>query len=760
MTFLASNAFLIWLLAASLPVVLYWLYRRRKSVVQWSANYILRRTLREAGNRNLWRQIVILSLRTLAIAALVVALAQPFLPRAAPPGELPHGDGSLHQIVLADNSRSMSIRYHSVTREAEMRSRLEGLLARMRHGDHCDLVPLAVAAGDDQQSISVPCPATPEQIAEIIDRLQLLERPARLLDGLQRAAEQFHVTASNNRHLVLLGDLSRKDLPDSQDLLNLKPELKRLAVRTACYEIRDEDRPNLAILDMTAGSTTMYAGWQYHVYLTLRNYGLQACESTLHIQIRAGDKTISQQSLPLDMKPMEQKIYDYPLTMPSVAGLVKIEASVDDESYRYDNIRSFSAYCKPAAKVLLVHSPQEDEIPQALWRESYYMQTALAAIARPAATETGPQKSGASRVRDPKTGELVWVKAGDGAPAADRAVRPELQLALERVSSADLTPQQVSSADAVVMCGVGQISPEVRAALERFVERGGGLLLGMGEGVYEDEFNDSFASLSPARLTRRFNPTQRNRTDWEYDAPHRLIEKTFTHPLLRHYLNETEGSIENVRIYNYFRLENPPAGLMMLDNGDPLLVERRIGRGAVLMLTSSLGGSWNTFPVRNMYSNFVYAWLTYLCSLKDLNRNLEIGDPLILEAEQPGLLIAAPDAKEAAQPLREKVVDNHKFYRYDNLNSAGEYRLVSATSESGSVAVREQLVESDTLGLSPSERSGFEEHLGCHVVSRWDAMADLLTAEEHRGVELLGFLVLAIMVLMFLDSSLTRIWFR
>ena len=61
-----------------------------------------------------------------------------------------------------------------------------------------------------------------------------------------------------------------------------------------------------------------------------------------------------------------------PLTMPAVEGQVNIEASVDDESYQYDNSRSLSAYCKPAARILLVHPPQEDEIPKLLWRDSYY----------------------------------------------------------------------------------------------------------------------------------------------------------------------------------------------------------------------------------------------------------------------------------------------------------------------------------------------------------------------------------------------------
>jgi hypothetical protein len=335
-----------------------------------------------------------------------------------------------------------------------------------------------------------------------------------------------------------------------------------------------------------------------------------------------------------------------------------------------------------------------------------------------------------------------------------------MKVALERVPIADLTAQQIAAADAVVLAGVGQVSPEIVEALVRFVEHGGGVLLSGGESVFEDDFNDTLAALSPARLARRFDATQRDRADWEYDAPHRQIEKTFTHPLLRHYLSEAEGSIENVRIYNYFRLVDPPAALMTLDNGDPLLLERNLGRGKVLLLTSSLGGAWSTFPVRNMYANFVYAWLTYLCSFRDLDRNLEVGEPWILDAAQPDLRVAAPDASAASEPLVEKAVDGRKFYRYDALATAGKYRLVSAAGEFESVTVRAPLVESNTLGLADRERGKFEDQLGCRVVREWNSMADVLSAEEHRGIDLAGVPMLLILLLILLDGVLTRVWFR
>lgn len=766
MTFLASKLFLGWLAAAVLPLVVYWLYRRRKTVVEWSANYILRLTLRREGKNRLWKVITILALRVLVLLLIVLALARPLWERPPAADTLPHGEGSLHQVILVDNSRSMCLRYHSFTRDDEMRSRLETLLGRMRHGDQCELIPLAVPEGTRPAVLRVRCPASPTEIANVLDSLRLVERPAAVADGLQLAAERFHVTSANQRQLLWLGDLSSKDVPDLEPFQTLKRELAALNVKSVIYEIRDREneRPNLAIADFRAGATAMFSGWKYHLYVALRNYGSASLQSAVTVQVRQGERVLDTQSLPLDMKPQEQRLFDFPFLAPNgVDGLVSLRVSVTDDSYPWDNAREFAVALRPSARVLLVVHPAEEEMARPLWRDSRYLETALSALGRKAADAAAPAKvgRGATLVRDPNTGQLVAgevaVKAGpQGADA-----RPAMRMLFERLKPDELTPDKVAAADAVVFFGVSRVEPPVRDALLRLVAHGGGVLFGMADSIIADEFNDCFAGLAPLPLAESYAPLQRDRADWDYDAPHRQIEKTFEHPLLRRYLDEAEGSIEHVRVYNYFRVRGDGEPLMTLNNGDPLLLECAVGRGRVLMLTSSLGGQWNTLPVRNMYVNLVYAWLTHLCSFRGLDRNLTRGDPLIVDAPgTPKLMVATPAGGAAVGPLPVRVVDGQPYVRFDGLREGGEYRVFQAGTEEQRFLVQESLFESDTRGFSPEERTTLAASIGGQAVDQWARVGAALGAEAHAGVELLGPLVLLLMLVLLADVILTRIWFR
>ena len=253
MSFLGGTAFLGWLAAALVPLVVYWLMRRRKTELRWSANLILRRTLARSGRRAFWRQATILALRVLAILLVVLALARPLWPRPAPAGSLPHGEGILHQIILLDNSDSLSIAYQGHTRESELRARLQTLLTRMQAGDVAELIPLAVAPGEQLKPWSVSVPMSPEAWQALDRQLTLHQAVARWQDGLQLAAERFHVTSSQNRHLVLLSDFSAADLPPAVELGRFAPVFAGLGVRLAGYHLQDRERPNLEVHALQTG---------------------------------------------------------------------------------------------------------------------------------------------------------------------------------------------------------------------------------------------------------------------------------------------------------------------------------------------------------------------------------------------------------------------------------------------------------------------------------------------------------------------------
>jgi hypothetical protein len=105
MTFL--NTALLWgVLAASIPIIIHLINRRRHKTVKWAAMQFLLKATRESRGKKKLRHILILTCRALAIAALIFAAARPVVS-----GLLGWGGGSIDTVVLIlDRSASMELR--------------------------------------------------------------------------------------------------------------------------------------------------------------------------------------------------------------------------------------------------------------------------------------------------------------------------------------------------------------------------------------------------------------------------------------------------------------------------------------------------------------------------------------------------------------------------------------------------------------------------------------------------------------------------
>ena len=102
MSFLSQP--ILWgLFAASVPVIIHLLNRRRFRIVKWAATSFLLKASRESRGKKKLKHFLILACRALAIAALIFAVARPLIG-----GFLGSGSGSVGTVVLIlDRSASM-----------------------------------------------------------------------------------------------------------------------------------------------------------------------------------------------------------------------------------------------------------------------------------------------------------------------------------------------------------------------------------------------------------------------------------------------------------------------------------------------------------------------------------------------------------------------------------------------------------------------------------------------------------------------------
>src|SRR5207249_11806369 len=96
--------------------------------------------------------------------------------------------------------------------------------------------------------------------------------------------------------------------------------------------------------------------------------------------------------------------------------------------------------------------------------------------------------------------------------------------------------------------------------------------------------------------------------------------------------------LDRARIYRRHQFD-PASGkdvyvLLQVQHVDPIVVERKLGRGRVLVQSIPLGVSWSTLPLCQAYVAMLHEWLWYASEPGLPKRNLAPGEAIIERTEK------------------------------------------------------------------------------------------------------------------------------
>ncbi len=185
-----------------------------------------------------------------------------------------------------------------------------------------------------------------------------------------------------------------------------------------------------------------------------------------------------------------------------------------------------------------------------------------------------------------------------------------------RVRSADsLSPDDLAKA-AVVVLNDAPIAQTTADRLKSFVERGGGLFLAMGERASWPASADILPGVPGPRVDRTRGPAAR------------LGALEYGHPLLEVFRGPRTGDFASARFYSYRSVTAAPnvQTLARFDDGQPALLERRVGTGRVLMWMSTLDTSWSDLALKPVFVPFVHRALRHLGSYREPRPWRTVGD--------------------------------------------------------------------------------------------------------------------------------------
>lgn len=196
-------------------------------------------------------------------------------------------------------------------------------------------------------------------------------------------------------------------------------------------------------------------------------------------------------------------------------------------------------------------------------------------------------------------------------------VTPTILPAIELAAAPDF-----EQFDAVILADVPRLPRGAAQSLEGFMQRGGGVLVTVGQRS-SDEFYNSWVGMDgqqllPARLVDAIVPNNE-----EPDITPSL--DTFRHPAVRLISNRLESDFETGAFDHYWRLEEVGDAVVggRLNNGDAYLVSKKIGLGNLVMLGSSLDLRSGNLPSRQSFVPFIHELVYFLANPAAYDLNLE-----------------------------------------------------------------------------------------------------------------------------------------
>ena len=207
MSFLQQS--LLWgLLAASIPILIHLLNRKRHRTVQWAAMEFLLKVTRESRGKKKLKYLIILTCRALAIAALIFAISRPLIG-----GFFGWGSGKVDTVILIlDRSSSMEQQASfadGITKESKRSSAIKSVQKSLSEIGNPRLILIDSASAKPQE---IPSP----DVLNEISATSATDTKANIPALISTAIEQISDKALGSTEIWVASDLQSSDWKPNQ----------------------------------------------------------------------------------------------------------------------------------------------------------------------------------------------------------------------------------------------------------------------------------------------------------------------------------------------------------------------------------------------------------------------------------------------------------------------------------------------------------------------------------------------------------------
>ncbi|MHC4547277.1 MAG: BatA domain-containing protein [Planctomycetota bacterium] len=726
MTLALAHPGLFWtgLALVSVPILIHLFFRRRHRVVRWAAMDFLLAALRKQKRRIEVENLILLLLRCTAILLLGIAVARPAVQAA---GLNPFGAGARAVVLVLDTSTSMGALYTARTALERAKERAGKLLADLSNESKVTLV----VTRDDTNGGGPRAlleNASPAEVRTRLPGVRLSYGPNRLGEVFRRVGDHLG-DLSGRRLVVFVTDLQRRDYWDDrnslrQDVLGALKDLDREEgaepTPVAVLDVGGPEAGNLVVTRFTVDEgRTAFAGNLLGIEAEVVNHGPESVRGVLSMFLARPDGEWEKAGDPLEIE-------------------IKGGDTVKNEL-----LHRLPTGSEGPARFKVVFQPAkgaEDRLP--LDSERYF----------------------ALRVRPPV--RFLPIRSHTGALDILRDV--EILKVIDIAAAiypSELEAYDLGRTDVVLWADaeVHNLSERDAHKLEEFVRRGGGFLAYLGIEARPGPLNrlcfaEKRRGLFPMLLDERFDTL---RIDEEHPTAIDLDGPVQDHPLFK----ETKRFFHSPEILGFrpvteYRQEDVVARYA---NGAPAVLEHRLGRGRVIIVTTTPDERAFRLNGSLLPAIFFFNAAHYLVAEQPGDRNVKIGQAVRIPLPPRTRHVVVEPPEEAGGITQEPVADATRPFVLADTAFPGFYRVTAKgvaasgpsglpTEESFDVAVNLDPREGDLRRTSAAELRGAYRGVALHFTEDVEAILPR-TAAAGAG-ELSRTLLGGVAFLLFLELLL------
>ncbi len=603
MTF-AVPLFLLAALAAGIPVVLHLISRQRAKELPFSTLRFLRISVEKTRRRRRIHDLLLMLLRVAVLLLIALGLARPTITNLH---SLLGGGAQSAVAILFDNSASMGAIDQGKTRFDTALGAARQILREVRPGDEIALWLTCGREFPAQGQFDVEH----DKVQQMLDQCAVSYERTDLSVGVEQARKLLATSKSTNKQIYVLTDMQelsweglKKESEPSDakgDESRSEEDRKAREIPLVIVDCNRAPAPNMAVQGVNIEATVPVAGLPIKAAVEVLNASSVASQRVVELYI---DNAKEASSPALNVAPGERARHEF-LFRFGAGGAHRGEVRLSGEDgNKLDDRRYFTMEVDQGIPVAICVG-QRHEIPYL--DDAFYLEKALS-----------PASTGGA------------------------AIRPQV------LTPGDLLSEPLSTFTAVYCVNVPALDADAAERLRTYVEQGGNLVWICGENVDPAAYNRmnelARKELLPAPLVEvRTAGPNLGRDTWHVS----FLDKT--HQALR-YLAEPVSLYESILVEKHVRMDVKAAGdakvLLGLDDGEGLLVQRRVQRGSVTMLGTTVHKTWTNLPLRPIFVPMFTLMTFEMAGAERAQHSVLAGAPLVLHFDEQ----SRPSAVEVLPP--------------------------------------------------------------------------------------------------------------